>query len=498
MATVGEFYIKTADEIRDDGLRTLKAGLIRAGISNPNVAPGSDYYLLFQAIADELEPLYANLQIKADQQMPDTATGEELDRWLAAVNLTRREAAGSTGNVTLTCSATTTIVVDTELLDGAGLRYKVSVGGIYANGATVPIEAIDTGTDTNLAAASVLRWVTAPPYCAETVVVASGGLTGAADAEDDDTARRRLLRKLGTPPGSGNWSHVVEIAEASSPMVQAAWCYPSLQGAGTVHVAVAAIPSETNKTRAISSTTVTNIIDPYISGLMPEHADITVTTVSDSNTDVAIYLGLPASPSAPVPGPGGGWLDGTPYPRPISGEYFCDVTAVTSTTVFKLSSNAAPTAGASRICWLSPYDWNLYTATVLSVSGPSPANEWTITIDKPFTGIAVGCHISPACANAQKYFDAILQSFALMGPGEKSDDATVVARAYRRPTPQSQWPYSLGPEMLKALTDSGDEVMSADYAYRSQTTPTAIAAGSETDPPNILVPRHISILERIT
>lgn len=495
MALPNELIVKTAADFRDDGLRTLRNGLIRAGVPNPNVTPNSDYFLLFQAFGDELEVLSNNLLIKADAQMPDTAEAEDLDRWLDAVGLSRRTAAGSFGSVVLDSSAASLVAVGTQLIDGAGLRYQVVTGGTYVNTALIPIAGIDVGIATNHGVGDVLRWVAGPPFSAATALVAVGGLTGASEAEDDETARRRLLRRLANPPGSGNWPQVVEIAEASTPSVMAAFCYPAAQGPATTHVCVVAYPSATNKTRVLPDAILLGTVKPYILGSLAEHADTLVQTSIDLVNNVAIYLSLPAAASAG--GPGGGWLDAAVFPRPVASDVlanaaFCDVRAMTDSTHFTVPSDVAPTVNATRICWLSPINWQVYSATVTAFTGTGP---YAITIDKPFTGITVGQYISPQMVNQQAYFDALVEEFRLLGPTEKTIDPTILLRAYRRPPPRESWPYSLGAHQLKAITDVGDEVFAARYGYRLYSTPGPNV--SITAAPNIFVPGKLAFYEEL-
>lgn len=493
------FTVKTAEQIRDDILRTYRAGLIDLGVANPNVTPGSDIYVLAQAVGDQLEIAMANCQVKADAMMPDTATGEDLDARLEQYGLARRAAGGSSGNITLDSTATSTVAAGTQLIDGAGLRYEVETSASYADGATIPVTAVDTGKATNLAAGTTLRWVTTPPFSARTALVATGGLTDGTDAEDDDTARARLYARLRTPPGAGNWEHVAELVEESSTQVEKCFVYPAKNGPASVAAAVVGPVSSTSKSRAITASTVTNVIKPYLDGKYPEHVNTVVKSVVDANFDVAIALSIPASPTASPAGPGGGWTDGTTWPRPNTTNSFgyCDVTAVTSTTVFRVRSESAPTAGVSQIAWLSPTDWTVRTATVTASSTIS-TYVFEITIDKPFTGITTGCFISPNAVNVETYFEAILDHFAAMGPGEwlVSTNAAF-ARAFRHPTPATAWPMAVNSTMLRALTDAGDEVLDADFLYRTSTGNPALPSPS-TDPPKIWVPQHVALYEKLT
>ncbi len=488
------------DTIRDDFLRVVRAGLIARGIANPNVTPDSDFYVEGTALGNELAVVEANAVLKADEQMPDTAIDEGLARICAIYGLAKRAAVGSTGAIIFESSAVSLIVTGSTLIDGAGLSYEVSVGGSYANGDSIPIAAVDLGDATNLAEGDSLRWVSAPTYSAPAALVDEGGLINGADAEDDEVLRSRLFARLQTPPGGGNWQFIAELAEAASPSVQKAFVYPAAQGPATVHAAVTASPTATNKSRVVASTTMSGVVVPYVQGLLPEHSLSTITTVADVNTDVAIGLSLPSARTASPPGPGGGWLDGTPWPSVDGTAYYkVAVTAVTSTTVFTVDARTLPTIGVSRIAWLSPYDWTLYKATVTAVSGSIGA--YVITIDTPFVGIATGCLIFPQSLNQATYVAAILASYQLMGPGEKTTNVSALVRGFRHPTPSTAWPSTLGSHMLRAVSNTGEEVASEQFLYRTDGT-TTINGGSNTvspqvpgtitDPPKQFVPRHIA------
>lgn len=497
------FTVFDQNDIRDNWLRTYRAGLIRRGVTSPNVTPGSDAYVEAQAFANELAVVEANAVIKCDELMEDTATGEALERLANRRGLSKRAAAGSAGPIVFDSSADSLVAVDAELIDGAGLRYKVIVGGTYSDGDTIPITAIDTGDATNLAEDDSLRWVSAPPFSAPTALVGVGGLVNGVDAEDDETLRARLLARMQSPPGGGNAQHVAELAEAASPSVQKAFTYPAIEGPGTFHVAVVAAPTATNKSRAIAAATLTGTITPYVQGNVPEHVYSVITNATDTNTDVAIALTLPSATTGSPPGPGGGWVDGSPWPSVDGTSYFkVTVTAVVSTTSFTVDAQTAPTPNVSRIAWLSPTEWKLYTAVVTAFTGAVGAYD--ITIDTPFVGITTGCYVWPQCAKQDTYVAALLAAYQLMGPGEKSANASALVRGFRHPPVSTSWPSSLGPHILRALADAGDEVFATQFLYRSDGTTTINGASgivsaqvpaSVSDPPNIFIPRHIGFYQ---
>jgi len=512
------YVTKTNTQVRDDILRTIKNGLISIGVPNPNVGPSSDYYLTATAVSTEIAVGLANITIKVDGSMPDTAGGSDLDRWLNIINQSRRPAIGSFGVVTLNTSVASTLVtVGQQLLDENGLRYEVSVGGNYGSATTlyIPVESIDVGKATNHANGDTLTWVTAPAFCAATVSVGTtngtDGLEGGADSDVgvDEPPRARLLYALANPAKAGNSADVVSWCLESSPIVQSAWVYPALMGPGTTFAAVAQQPTttapltSTAKSRQIPNTLLIGTVQPYVQGLLPEHVFSVIASVVDQPTDVAIQLSLPSAPTASPPGPGGGWVDGSPWPQTIfSGSLPVTVSSAASSTSFHVNAQTPPIPGVSHIAWLSPYNWTLYTAIVLSYSGTS--GNYIINVDTPMPGISTGCAIWPQAVQMLNYCNALLQAFSLMGPGEWSSSLAVLGRAYRHPPPQLSWPYSLSPVQLKYVINAGPEVLDANYIYRSSTTPTVpttptvdTISGALTSPaPNILIPRHLSFYQQ--
>jgi len=74
--------------------------------------------------------------------------------------------------------------------------------------------------------------------------------------------------------------------------------------------------------------------------------------------------------------------------------------------------------------------------------------------------------VHPQSANQDLYLAAVLAGFELMGPAEKTSNASALLRAFRHPLPFISAPYSLGPQLLKGITDSASEVAGAAYAFR--------------------------------
>lgn len=493
---------KTPAQIRDDFLRTIKNGLVDLGISDPNVAENSDYYVLGTALADQISAVFNNIEVQSDASFPDTATGTDLDRILEIYGLARRPAGGSSGQIAIVTSADTLVPLGANLTSSTGEVYEVSIGGTYSNGDYIPVDSVDTGIKTNLAVDEVLTWTSPPAYTQSTATVVQA-LTGGVDEEDDETARARLLTRLQNPPAAGNWQHVAEITEASDPVIQKAFIYQAANGPATIHIAVVGYPSDVSKSRVVSTIKLNSIIIPTVLGNLPEHIETTVTTVVDEPTDCAIQLVIPLAVSSTSlstgPGTGNGWVNTAPFPAPNgTTHYFCPVSGVTDSTHFTIDSpvNTPPTAGITKIHWIDKTDWTIKQGVITSYTGTGPYN---VVIDTPFAGIAVADWIFPATINGQVYLDALLDAFKAMGPGEKTSNLAIFSRASRRPRPQISYPFTLDSSILRGLINSSDEVQTADFWYRSKDPPAQVSTSSVsptvptliTDSPRILIPRNL-------
>ena len=478
------YVTKSPAEIRADYLRALKNGWISIGITSPNVGPGSPSFVAATALANEIAVGQANIALSVDGCMPDTAQGSNLNRWGAIIVRQRRGALPSHGNATVYTSsvAGTNFPVNAQLVDANGLRYQVVTGGIRTNQQTIGIASIDTGSATNHANGDTLTWVDQPAFAQPTVTVGSlGGTDGLVDGADsevgnDELYRPRVLSAFAFPDKDGNEARVATLALQSSSQIGSAFVYPTLQGAGTVFVAVCAIPqtlgtlSSNSKSRAVPSSIVTGITLPFLQGALGGQPYIQAFSTVDAPVTMAVQLFLPASPNASPPGPGGGWLDALPWPSSVGattttiGTAPVKVTGISSSTILTVNATTAPIVGVSRIASLSTANWQLYTATVIGSTGTSGA--YTLTLDTPFPYAQVGDVIWPQCANQAAYVAAILQAFANMGPGEWTSNASIIARAARRPTAAQQNPSALTGAWLKPLISAGPEVGDALFIYR--------------------------------
>lgn len=486
MAT--KFKTKTAAQFRDDFLRSVRNGLITVvGIPNPNVSFGTDHYIIAEAIGKIAELASFNAITAADAQMADTATGEDLIRIGTIYGLSLKPAGSSAGNIILDSTQTVGIVNGQQLIDPNGLRYQISVGGIYADDSSVPLSSIDIGSGTNLAAGTVLRWVSPPAFVGPTALVATGGLIGGVDAESEENFRARILNRLRHPIGGGNWPQFAALAENSSTAVQKAYVYPAFNGPSTVQTCVISAPTDTNKNRDVNALIVTGTVTPAVVAGVFEGIEVTITTCVNIDADVSIGLTIPDSTSASPPGPGGGWLDGTPWPTPVdTTTNGANITAVTNSTTFTVNSAVAPTDNISQFIFITD-DWQIIHSKVLFHTGSGPYN---VTVETPCTGIAVGDWIFPDAVKMETYVNGLLQVFGNLGPGEITDIEGLLPHAFRRPRPTESNPSDIGPSILKFISNLGDEVLDVRYLYTpiiSPPLPSNVFNG-----PNILVPKRIA------
>lgn len=489
---MADITVRGVTEIREGFTRVVRNGLVARGVSDPDTGPLSDWHIEGQAIGEQLAVAEANSVAQGRQMLEDSATGADLERLGGLRGVTKRPAAGSYGSVVLESSISTTVVSGTQLLYATGQKYEVTVGNTYANGDLIPVRAIDQGDATNLPEDTPLKWAAPPAGASANALVGPGGLVNGTDVEDDEVYRQRVLARMRTPPKSGNPQHLAELAEGASPSVQKAFVYPGVEGPATVHIAVAAPPTKTNKSRVVATTLMNTIVRPYTQAQIPERAFSVVTTVDDLLTEIAIGLILPDPPSASPPGPGGGWLDGSPWPQPAATntatttDWRCAVTAVGSATQITVDAQTAPLEGSTRIAAVGAdtSGWKVFTATVLSYSGTPGA--YVLTLDTAWPFVEVGTFIFPQFEQQDRMLAAVLGHFQLMGPGEKTANASALLRGYRHPPPNVAFPNALDALFLRTLSENAPNVLAAQWFFRSYTglgTPTRGPSAGRLSPP---------------
>lgn len=186
--------------------------------------------------AGGLHGLYGYLDFLSKQIMPDSAEAEFLARWSGVWNITRTQAAKATGTATMTGTTGSVVPLGTLLRRADGVEYAVTSEIVLVAGtATVPLQAVEPGSEGN--AASGTKLSLSSPIAGVQSVATGGELSGGADEETDASLRGRLLARIRQAPHGGADFDYVSWALAE-PGVTRAWVYPRELGIGTVSVRV--------------------------------------------------------------------------------------------------------------------------------------------------------------------------------------------------------------------------------------------------------------------
>ena len=178
--------------------------------------------------------LYGYLDWLAKQLMPDTAEAEHLGRWASVWGISRKVAVAATGTITVTGTAGAVIPAATLLQRADGAEYTTDAEATIASTTVdIAVTASLAGTDGNAVTGVALSLVSPIAGVTSQATVASPGITGGTDTEDDDSLRARVIARIRTPPhGGSDKDYHAWMLEVSG--VTRAWVYPEHLGIGTV------------------------------------------------------------------------------------------------------------------------------------------------------------------------------------------------------------------------------------------------------------------------
>lgn len=492
---------KNSAEIRDQLLRDLRLGAIDAGIADPPVQPGTDWFLLSTAVANICLIGFANVSIGLDAQNVLTATGDDLEQIRIALGLPEVPPSPSSGKIKIRVDGSVTVVDGTQFLLPNGKRGK-TVGTVInpADGDELNVICIDTGTETNLPSGEIVRF-TAPPVNLETNATVSEGapLTGGTDSESPDRKRDRILNTLRNKPAGGNWSQIREQAlEALGSLVDC-YVFPALGGPGSAKVVPVKDfdPSNRDFSRAVSTAALTTV-QGSVQSQMPTPQEIVFQAASDLAVDVALKVTLPASQLSG--GNGLGWTDSSPWPPLVggdSGRVSVSASSANDTITVTAQTTTAPIDGQTHVAWWSTVDRKFTVALVLSHSGSS--GGWVLTLDRALvstdgTGPQASDLVSPAATNLDLYATAWVNLFRSLGPGENTTDTNRLPRALRHPFVVSEDPSSLTATTLASFVKQFSEITDYATSYAPTTAPTV--PGTVSSAPQILVPQRFAIYQQ--
>lgn len=493
---------QTSAAIRDVLLRDLRLAALATGLTDePPTQPGTDWYLLAESVSRTCFIGVVN-QASADRDRSVlTATGKPLDNIRVELGLPEVPASGSTGKLVPTIQGTTTIVNGTQFVLSNGLRGRVV--GTYENpiqGDELDVETIDTGSTTNLAGGTVVRFASPPVNVAVEAKVSTGvPLTGGTDVETDDRKRQRILNTLRNKPAGGNWADIRQRVLDNFGAVSDCYIYPALGGPSSAKAVPVKDfdPAANDFSRSITSATQQGVRAHLFSKLAIGNQNVIQASV-DQPADFTLLVQIPAS--ALSGGNGQGWTDQIPWPSlEVADGGSVAITSVggnDDVITVDAATTTAPIAGQTHIAWWSSVDRLFYTALVVSQTGGTGA--WVLTLDRPLRGKGgaspqAGDFISPGAANLAKYGTSWVKTFGALGPGQNTSDPNRLPRSLRRPFVTDEDRSDITTTALTALTTKHPEITNITFGYAPVTEPTV--PGSVDTGPAILIPRRFGIYE---
>ena len=195
------------------------------------------------AVAAQVYGLYAQVEWLARQCFPQTAQGEFLERHAALRGLERREAVQAEGLIRFTvdqpAAADLTIPAGTVCATAGAVRFETGEAAVLPageTGVTVAAKAVEPGVAGNVPAGSILLMAVPPVGVSRCVNPAA--FSGGADAEGEESLRRRVLETYKRMPNGANTAFY-EQGALSFDQVAACTVLPRARGRGTVDVVVA-------------------------------------------------------------------------------------------------------------------------------------------------------------------------------------------------------------------------------------------------------------------
>jgi uncharacterized phage protein gp47/JayE len=172
------------------------------------------------------------------QMFISTATGQFLALLCSDVGIYRKQASAASGSVTGTGAALTTYPAGIRLISGSVTFLSTVASTSAADGSlTLSVTSEVKGSTANRDGDGLLSLADPVLYpdLGTTWTVASGGLGGGADIEDDESLRARGLQRKRNPPGGGTLTDYERITLAV-PGVLAAWAFRGTLMPGSISV----------------------------------------------------------------------------------------------------------------------------------------------------------------------------------------------------------------------------------------------------------------------
>lgn len=462
---------RIADYERDYGLRMPDA---RVG---EGTLPGIDARIL----ADALGPLDAEASRMADDAVLENKTIDQLKIRAKELGLPELlPAVGASGELDIVTSlGGATILAGTiATYEPTGIKYQCTATAVYSTGDRVPVQAVDTGPNTDLHVGATLKWNSPPSGLSQNATVAAsaqgGGLTGGRLEESQSDLVRRIADAQANPPAAGNSADYRKLALATPGVaVEEAFMYPCILGNGTLAMCFTLRPDSSGGSRIPDNTQIAAVKANCI-GSLPADDSLYACTVVGENVSLCLRVRWAVGSV--------GWTDGVPWPQYQTNQVLVSASPAPTPTSFRLSSASAPgnPQAGQTIAFYDKTNERFVAKRIKTVTGTGP---WDITCETALT--ASDTSYTPLTGDiACPWSDLLNQlvaptiaEFDKLGPGEQvaTPYDTGGQRQKRDPAGSQSWPSELNGRItipLYALS-SVDEVQVA-----KPTLPSATAVGT--------------------
>lgn len=436
--------------------------------------PGIDARLL----ADMVGPLYAEASRFADDAVLENKTIAELKVEAAELGLVEiLPAVGASGFVTvITSGGGATILTGTlALYEATGVKYQCTATALYTDGSQVPVQAIDTGPNTDLPPGSTLKWQSPPSGLGQNATVytdAQGnGLVGGRNEETQPELVARIIDAKANPAVAGNVAAYRKLAtEAPGVAVQDGFGYPCISGPGTIGFCFTLRPDDSGGSR-IPSAGQRATVKAHVIGSLPADDSYLDCAILSQATTVCLKIRWKDA---------AGWKDAVQWPLYETNKVTVQASPAPTATTFRLASSGSPgnPQVGQTIAFYDAENETFVAKQIKTVTGAS--SPWDIVCetalnasDTSYTPQSgdIACPWSELLSGV---VPSVIAEFDKLGPGEQVASSYDYGglRQKREPVNAEAWPSELTGRItvpIYALT-SVDEVQVAEPTLPASTT----------------------------
>ena len=193
---------------------------------NPNSDPWlrpNNFWITSTVLGGALWELEGRIPGLIDAAMPDTATGEILERWGSLFGVYRRYETYTTGTVTATGTDGAVIASGTKLQRSDGQKYETTAAAtISGDEVILNIKAITHGSGGSNASGGYLSFTSTIAGVNKQVTIVEN--VAGLDKECDDDLRARIIERINRPTRTGTLDDYVAWAKEVAGVTRA-WAY---------------------------------------------------------------------------------------------------------------------------------------------------------------------------------------------------------------------------------------------------------------------------------